>query len=68
MAVKTGKRDQTGQNFDHDWIYMLREKIVFVSDDLFSSRSTLLVLGKLKGQKKNRRCKQHNEEKQACLM
>lgn len=52
MAVKTGKRDQTGQNFDHDWIYMLREKIVFVSDDLFSSRSTLLVLGKLKGQKK----------------
>lgn len=52
MAVKTGKRDQTGQDFDHDWIYMLREKIVFVSDDLFSSRSTLLVLGKLKGQKK----------------
>lgn len=52
MAMKTGKRDQTGQNFDHDWIYMLREKIVFVSDDLFSSRSTLLVLGKLKGQKK----------------
>lgn len=50
MAVKTGKRDQTGQDFDHDWIYMLREKIVFVSDDLFSSRSTLLVLGKLKGQ------------------
>lgn len=51
MAAKTGKKkNQTGQDFDHDWIYMPREKIVFVPDDLFSSRSTFLVLGRLKGQ------------------
>ena len=30
-------------NFDHDPISMMREDIMFVPDDLFSSRSTLGV-------------------------
>lgn len=44
---------------------MLREEIVFVPDDLFLSRSTLLVSGRLKGQIKIRGVKNRVEENKA---
>lgn len=45
---------------------MIREDIVFVSDDLFSSRSTLLMWGKLKGERKVGSINKVLKENKAC--